>query len=59
MPSNQYPSETSEPEGLRRGDQASAQELAAPRAKIKEGYAYRYSKMVSSGARGAVFKEEF
>jgi dihydroxy-acid dehydratase len=28
-------------------------------AKIKEGYAYRYSKMVSSGAKGAVFKEEF
>jgi dihydroxy-acid dehydratase len=30
-----------------------------PEPKIKEGYAYRYSKMVSSGARGAVFKEEF
>ena len=30
-----------------------------PEPKIKEGYAYRYSKMVSSGAKGAVFKEEF
>jgi dihydroxy-acid dehydratase len=30
-----------------------------PEAKIKEGYAYRYSKMVGSGAKGAVFKEEF
>jgi dihydroxy-acid dehydratase len=30
-----------------------------PAPKIKEGYAYRYSKMVSSGAKGAVFKEEF
>jgi dihydroxy-acid dehydratase len=27
--------------------------------KIKEGYAYRYSKLVSSGATGAVFKEDF
>ena len=30
-----------------------------PEPKIKEGYAYRYSKMVSSGAKGAVYKEEF
>jgi dihydroxy-acid dehydratase len=30
-----------------------------PEPKIREGYAYRYSKMVSSGAKGAVFKEEF
>ena len=30
-----------------------------PEPKIKEGYAYRYSKMVSSGAKGAIFKDEF
>jgi dihydroxy-acid dehydratase len=30
-----------------------------PEPKIKEGYAYRYSKMVGSGAKGAVFKEDF
>jgi dihydroxy-acid dehydratase len=30
-----------------------------PEPKIKEGYAYRYSRLVSSGATGAVFKEEF
>jgi dihydroxy-acid dehydratase len=29
-----------------------------PEAKIKEGYAYRYSKLVSSGAKGAVFRED-
>jgi dihydroxy-acid dehydratase len=34
-------------------------EWRPPEPKIKEGYAYRYSRMVSSGARGAVFKEEF
>jgi len=27
--------------------------------KIKEGYAYRYAQMVTSGATGAVFKDEF
>ncbi|MEJ2365571.1 MAG: dihydroxy-acid dehydratase [Deltaproteobacteria bacterium] len=30
----------------------------APEPKIKEGYAYRYSKLVSSGARGAVLRED-
>ncbi|MFP3869834.1 MAG: dihydroxy-acid dehydratase [Syntrophobacteria bacterium] len=30
-----------------------------PEPKIKEGYAYRYSRLVSSGARGAVFREDF
>jgi dihydroxy-acid dehydratase len=30
-----------------------------PTPKIKEGYAYRYSKLVTSGARGAVFREDF
>jgi dihydroxy-acid dehydratase len=34
-------------------------EWRPPEPKIKEGYVYRYSKIVSSGARGAVFKEEF
>jgi dihydroxy-acid dehydratase len=29
-----------------------------PEPKIKEGYAYRYSKLVSSGAKGAVFRED-
>jgi dihydroxy-acid dehydratase len=29
-----------------------------PEPKIKEGYAYRYSKMVSSGAKGAIFRED-
>lgn len=28
-----------------------------PRPKIKEGYAYRYSKLVSSGSTGAIFKD--
>ena len=30
----------------------------APEPKIKEGYAYRYSKLVSSGAKGAVLRED-
>ena len=30
-----------------------------PEPKIKEGYALRYARMVTSGATGAVFKEEF
>jgi dihydroxy-acid dehydratase len=30
-----------------------------PTPKIKEGYAYRYSRLVTSGARGAVFREDF
>ena len=29
-----------------------------PEPKIKEGYAYRYSRMVSSGAKGAVLRED-
>ncbi|MBW1980381.1 MAG: dihydroxy-acid dehydratase [Deltaproteobacteria bacterium] len=29
-----------------------------PEPRIKEGYAYRYSRMVTSGARGAVFKND-
>jgi len=30
-----------------------------PEPKIKEGYAYRYAQMVTSGATGAVFKDDF
>jgi dihydroxy-acid dehydratase len=30
----------------------------APEPKIKEGYVYRYSKLVSSGAKGAVLRED-
>ena len=30
----------------------------APEPKIKEGYAYRYSRLVSSGAKGAVLRED-
>jgi dihydroxy-acid dehydratase len=30
----------------------------APEPRIKEGYAYRYSRMVSSGAKGAVLRED-
>jgi len=30
----------------------------APEPKIKEGYVYRYSRMVSSGAKGAVLRED-
>ncbi|MDH3803159.1 MAG: dihydroxy-acid dehydratase, partial [Deltaproteobacteria bacterium] len=30
----------------------------APEPKIKEGYLYRYSRMVSSGAKGAVLRED-
>jgi dihydroxy-acid dehydratase len=29
-----------------------------PEPRIKEGYAYRYSRMVTSGAKGAVFRED-
>ena len=29
-----------------------------PEPRIKEGYAYRYSKLVTSGATGAVFRED-
>jgi dihydroxy-acid dehydratase len=29
-----------------------------PEPKIKEGYVYRYSKLVSSGAKGAVLRDD-
>jgi dihydroxy-acid dehydratase len=34
------------------------QQWQPPEPRIKEGYAYRYSKLVSSGAKGAVLRED-
>ena len=53
IPARRIDLKVSEPEMARRRER-----WRPPEPKIKEGYAYRYSKMVSSGAAGAVLREE-